>query len=323
MRDGKKFKKRIEDAIDSMLVDMSQQHVITDKPRDFRVSGAPHCALRMLLFSKSKASYSMDFYTSIGTAVHETAQKWLAVGGYKGRIFACWKALETGEIIGPCFKDEIPKSWDNYTVVYEEITINYRGLSGHVDLVVEILPGYFVVVDFKTTDLSGKKRQYPNWRNFYPASRSSIMQISTYATLLRKLFKLNIVAWSLVYVDRGKVISKPDDYHKVTVRWTPKKHKNMLEHINRACENNKLLVKLNKIIASSDSYSEEADRLLKKLVVNRPCVDEDSYNAYMDYAFYKGYTKEESEGVRNGCCVLKDYCLDSHKAAYKAVQRKL
>ena len=323
MQDGARFRQRIEDAIDSMLLDMSQQKIVRNKPKDFRVSGMPICAIRHLLFSKSSESFSMDFHTSIGTAVHETTQKWLALGGYKGRIFACWKALETGEVIGPCFKDEIPKSWNNYTVVYEEITINYKCHSGHIDLVVELLPGHFVVIDFKTTDLSGKKRKYPNWRNYYPASRSSIMQISTYATLLRVIYKLNIVAWSLVYVDRGKVITTKDDFYKVTVRWTPRKHKNMLKHINKACENNKTLVRLNNIIANNNSYSEEAVKLLKQLVINRPCTDEESYEEYMHYAFYQGFTKEESEGVRKGCCVLKDYCLDSNKAAYRAIQRKL
>lgn len=319
----KNIQKRIEDALDSMLIDMSQQKITYNKPKEFRVSGFPFCAIRNLLFTTSTDSFSMGFYTSIGTAVHETAQKWLALSGFKGKIFACWKALETGEVIGPCFKDEIPKSWDNYTVVYEEITIKYRGLSGHVDLVVEILPGYFIVVDFKTTDLSGKKRTYPNWRNYYPASRSSIMQISTYATLLRKIHNLNIVAWSLVYVDRGKVIQTKNDYHKVTVRWTPSKHKNMLRMINQACENNRTLVALNKLIAKSTGYSKAADDLLKDLVRNRPCVDDASYDAYMDYGFYSGFTKEEAEGVKKGKCVMKDHCLDSNKSCYKAVQRRL
>ena len=319
----KSKKDLLENQLDAMLVDMASQKITTNKVSDFRASSLPNCPIRSLLFTQKTDSYSMGFYTSIGTAVHETAQKWLAVGDFKGKIFSCWKALETGEVIGPCFKDEIPKSWDNYTVLYEEITIQYKGLSGHVDLVVELLPGMYVVVDFKTTGLEGKKRRGYGWQKQYPASRSSIIQISTYAALLRKIFKLNIVAWCLVYVDREKVINSPRDYHKVLRPWNSKKHKHMLELIDAACEREKPFRKLLKILNETDEFSSKAVNLLKDMVINRPCVDEESYNEWIDYKFYQGPGGKGEEGVKDGKCVMRNSCLKGNRAAYEAIKRRL
>lgn len=316
------LQKRLEDKLDSVLVDMAQQKRKYTKVPDFRVSSLPVCPLRTFLFNDKTDSYSMDFYTSIGTAVHETAQKWLSVGNFQNEIFSCWKVKETGEILGPCFKNEIPKKYDNYTIEYEEITIQYNGLSGHVDLVLEMFPGQYMVVDFKTTDLSSKKR-LPSWQKFYPASRSSIIQISTYSTLLRKLFKLNIVGWCLVYVDRGKVITKPDDYHKVMRPWTKQKHRAMLEKLDRACENDALFRRFHRIMQKSEDFNPKAVKLLKKMVVNRPCVDEESYNGWIDYKFWKGFSKNPEQGVINGQCALKKHCLSGSKACYNAVLRQL
>jgi len=316
------LQKKLEDKLDTILVDMAKQRKVYTKTSDFRVSGLPICPLRTLLYNERADSYSMDFYTSIGTAVHETAQKWLSVGNFKNNIFACWKIKETGEILGPCFKDEIPEKYSNYTIEYEEITINYRVLSGHVDLVLEIFPGQYMVVDFKTTDLDGKKRRFSTWQNQYPASRSSIIQISTYSTLLRKLFKLNIVAWCLVYVDRGKVINSKDDYYKVTRPWTKMKHRNMLEHLDRACENNARLQRLNRMLEDSDEFNPKAVKVLKQLVVNRPCVDDESYNAWMDYKFFRKAGPGEA-GVFDGQCIMKKHCLSGSKACYSALKRQL
>ena len=317
------LQKRIEDKLDTILMDMSKQRIGYSKTSDFRVSGLPMCPIRTLLFNEKGDSYGMDFYTSIGTAVHETIQKWLSLGNFQNNIFACWKVKETGEILGPCFKKDIPKEYHNYTIEYEEITITYRGLSGHVDLVIEIFPGQYMVVDFKTTDLQSKKRQFPLWQNKYPASRSSIIQISTYSTLLRKLFGLNIVAWSLVYIDRGKKIDTANDYHKVTRPWTPRKHKNMLKLINQACENDARFRKLDKLLKDSDDFNPKAVKLLKEIVINRPCVDEESYDAWMRYKFHEGWTQKEDQGVKNGKCVLKGDCLKGSKSCYNAVMKRL
>jgi hypothetical protein len=317
------FEEELNDRLDNVLIDMSTQKTTLNKTSDFRVSGLPICPIRTLLYNERSESFSMSFYTSIGTAVHETAQKWLAVGNFSDKIYSCWKAVETGEIIGPCFKKDLPKNWDNYTVEYEEITILYNGLSGHVDLVLEIMPGKFMVVDFKTTDLEGKKRRGGNWRNQYPASRSSIIQISTYSTLLREIFGLNIVAWCLVYVDRGKVIRTRNDYYKVMRPWNKTKHTHMLEMLDRACVNDKRFRKLDKLLKESTSFNEQAVKLLKKMVIERPCIDEESYNEWIDYKFYKGGGATPEAGVVKGCCELKQYCLAGSKTAYKAITRRL
>lgn len=323
---------KLEQLIDSFMLSIGSAKQPSTRQSEFRISGMPYCPIRKLLFSKpGNESFSMEFYTSIGTAVHETIQKWATVSDEaRPRIYSCWKIKETGEVIGPCFYEDIPKKYANYTIEYEEITILYNGLSGHVDLVIEILPGKFIVIDFKTSNLTRNKLREPyTWRNKYPASKSSIIQISSYSSLLTQEFGLNIVGWCLIYVDRGDVISNNESYYKVLKPWNKKKTKKFMKFIDQACANNTMLTKLNKIMDKADGYSSKAETLLNKIVKNRPCVDEHTYDSFMGLGFYKGPQTAESKkqdlerGIKEGDCVLKPFCLKSSKSCLKAVHRRL
>jgi hypothetical protein len=326
MKRHKNEKSILDGLIDAVLLDMSQGVDPTFRRKsEFRISGFPYCPIRSLLFKGDGfAQFRSEFYTSIGTAVHNTLQKYLRHGNFKDKIFACWKIVETGEIIGPCKFSDIPAKYHNYTIEYEEITINYNGLSGHVDLVIEILPGKYIVIDFKTTNLR-KTQSYREWQKYYPASRSSIMQISAYSTLLKTQFGLNIVAWCLVYIDRGDVINDARSFHKVLRPWNKKKHNQMLGWIDLSCKSNKLLQKLNKILESGKTkFSERANELLEKIIRNRPCQSEEDYAEFMDYKFYKGKSKfGEDSGVKNGDCVLLKSCLKGNKSCRKAINQHL
>lgn len=325
------MKNKINQLLDSFLVSMSQTKVPSNRKKEFRISSFPYCPIRRLIFNElANESFKMSFYTSIGTAVHETIQKWITLNpDIRDKVYACWKIVELNEVIGPCLYKDIPRKYHNYTIEYEEITITYRGLSGHVDLVIEILPGKYLIVDFKTSNLTKNKIRYPMWQNMYPASRSSIIQISSYSSLLTQEFGLDVIGWCLVYVDRGDVISQATSYHKVLKPWNKKKTKRFMKFIDKACDNNKLVLKLNKILDKSKGYSEEGNKLLKSIVKNRPCVDDKTYDEWMDYAFYKGVQTADSKkedlkrGVVNGECVLKKYCLKSDKSCLKAVSDKL
>jgi len=323
---------KLEQLIDTFMLSVGEAKKPSTRTPEFRISSMPYCPIRRLLFNKpGNDSFSMNFYTSIGTAVHETIQSWATISEEaREKIFSCWKIKETGEVVGPCFYKDIPKKYSNYTIEYEEITIKYRGLSGHVDLVLEILPNKYMLIDFKTTNLTRNKLREPyTWRNKYPASTSSIIQISSYSSLLTKEFGLNIIGWCLIYVDRGDVISHNDSYHKVMKPWNKKKTKKFMKYIDQACDNNKRFIKLNKLLDKSDRYSSKADSLLKEIVKNRPCVDETTYDEFMGKGFYRGPQTAESRkqdlsrGIKNGDCVLKPFCLKSNKSCLNAIHRKL
>lgn len=323
------MKDKLDQLIDDLLVDLADLKEDSNREAQFRISSFPYCPLRRLLFTGDyQESFSSNFYTTIGTAIHENLQRWLIKGSFKEKVFSCWRIVETGEIIGPCLYRDIPKKYSNYAIQYEEITIAYNGLSGHVDLVVELLPNTYVVIDFKSTNLGLKKRQYPagEWKNKYPASRNSIIQISCYSTLLKTLFKINVVAWCLVYIDRGDPIRNKTSFHKVLRPWNKKKHNDFLSKIDQACLNNKRLLKLNTILNTKKNYSSTARELLVKLVKNRPCTDEDSYDEWMAYGFHSyKRTKEEERrgGTKDGECVLKKQCLKGNKSCFKAVLSRL
>jgi hypothetical protein len=321
-----KLRGQLEQLIDTFMLDVASQKEPSTRLPEFRVSSFPYCPLRSLLFSGGRDnSYSMEFYTSIGTAVHESLQKWALKSSFKDKIFCCWKEVKTKKVHGPCFFRDLPKEIRKKELIYEEITIKYKGLSGHVDLVLELLPDVFVIIDFKTTDLQGKRlRHRSKWQDQYPAEHSSIIQISTYSTLLRKLFGLNVKAWCLVYVDRASAIQNSRSYYKLMRPWTKKKSKSMMKHIERACDNNAKLTSLNKIIESSDEYSPKATKLLKYLVKNRPCVDEETYNDWMYYKFKKSFKTGASASTdSSGHCILRKHCQSCSKDAYKAVLSRL
>lgn len=309
----------VDNRIDTLLVDMSKGTRPSDRAFAFRCSSLPFCPIRAFLgMDKGQESFGMDFYTGIGTAVHEVAQRWINRGNLADRVFARWKCSECSNITDPGFKpDSCPSCGCVHPAFgYEEVEITYRGLSGHVDLIYEIAPDKFVVMDFKTTNLSEAKKR-ANWQNNYPASPSSIVQIGAYCMMLRRVYGLDVVAWSLIYVDRGKAIASHKDYHKVTRPWGARKHLHMRRLVDRACANNETLNTLRSSIAAADGYSEAADQALRAVVRARPCRSDDSYRAWMAYKFHR-FSKDERT------CKFKDVCCGpSNRAVYDKILRTL
>ena len=308
------MRKEIEHHLDSIMLEAASGEVVNKVQPQFRCSSLPFCPLVNLLLDTRKESYSMDFYTSIGTAMHDLHQKWIPKTRFKDRVYGHWACKSCGQVHEG--KDGRPitmpadcRDCGPSDFTYVEVTVNYKGLSGHIDLITEISPGKFIISDWKSTDLSGKKRRYPGtWRNYYPSSKTYKVQIKTYASLLKLLWGMNVVAWCLIFVDRGKVIKTKHDYHKVLAPWNDKKTKKHMRWIDQSCASNEKLIKLREVISKSDDFSPKADRLLKHLVHNRPCTSEETYDAYMDAAWY-GDTS----------CPHKKACCKSDRASYNSI----
>lgn len=310
----------VESFINRFMVSTADLTLPNNRKPELRCSGLPFCPIRSFLeLDKHEDSFNMEFYTSIGTAVHDTHQKWLTRSTFGGRIYGEWSCTnpECNRQYPPQLQPKYCKSCKG-KLQYKEITISYTPegkastLSGHVDMVVEISSGKYIVVDFKTTDLSGKKRKYPtDWRDKYPSSPSYIVQISSYATLLRETLGLNIVATVLVFVDRANPIKRASDFYAYVKPWDENRHYKMLKWINLACSNHRKLRRLNRIINNSDFFSLKAMRSLQSMIATRPCTTPRSYSVYMEKKFYRGG------------CELKDACLESDKKVFKAVLEKI
>src|SRR5690606_23285463 len=114
----------------------------------------------------------------------------------------------------------------------------YKNLSGHVDLLYHVGDNKYLLIDFKTTDLSAKRNK-GGWEKGFKPSPNYFVQIRSYATLLRELFGYNIIGWSLVFVDRAKPIKEARDFHKIVRPWKKHNHELYLKLINRSCRNAK------------------------------------------------------------------------------------
>lgn len=305
----------VEEDISRLLVDASKLELPSSRKQEFRCSSLPFCPIRTFLgLSKGEDSYRMDHYTISGTALHELMQKWLprTLQGSR-RSFGAWKCEDCTLHIEPCLKPrECPKC-KGRRLKYEEVLISFKGLSGHVDYLYEWSKGQFVIIDFKSTSLMYTRNKYPNsWREQYPPSRKYIVQIKSYACLLREQYGLNITAVMLVFIDRSRPIESEKDFHIVTSDWNEVKHDKLMKKLNRAIEHNNLLLRLQRRVEASEEFSEQALNTLTKMVNDRPCKSENSWKAWMRYGFW---------GNRE-CEMLKS-CCSSDKQAMKAVLKKI
>lgn len=302
---------RIENFIDSALVDLGKLTAPSTRKQEFRCSSLPFCPIRSAFLDSSEESFRKSFYVEIGTVVHKVVQIWLARGMAANDMYGIWKRVSDGcETKIPMLRPKAVKLLGTEDIVYEEVTIKWRNLSGHVDLITHIGNNEYVVWDFKTTDIASKRR-FAGWQKTFKTSPNYFIQIRSYAALLRKLFGINIVAWGLIIVDRDKPIESTKDYHKIIKPWKIHNHKKQMRLLNSANDNYLLFDEFRQIMARSKEYNPEAVKLLKEMIINRPCIDDESYNEWMDYAFYKGE------------CEFKEACLKSNKAVLRRIEEIL
>lgn len=130
----------------------------------------------------------MHYYVNVGHSVHHTMQRYLSLGGQFLADYQCvvckkWHRMSHTSI---CCK----KPCD-----YHELTINYKGIVGHIDGVVKI-NGRYYIIDFKTTSVSGAKAKLKKPGAGY------VRQITAYAYLIWKQYKIRVAGVMLVFIPR-------------------------------------------------------------------------------------------------------------------------
>lgn len=115
------------------------------------------------------------YYTSVGTTVHEVMQKAMSIDNES--ILGNWKCAECGKT--SLFSTV--KSCCGFPMDYEEISVNYKGIQGHIDTVFITKTGLWIV-DYKTTSLKARdsKSKDPG-----PAYKE---QLISYATLVERQY---------------------------------------------------------------------------------------------------------------------------------------
>lgn len=267
------------------MMDHVLQHVENEPARhEWRVSSFPICGLLHLLKQikdePRPKPYSMDFFTSVGTAVHETIQYHLTnapkTGGLMVGNFECkrcgWKT-ETPEgqrrprVCGNC---------QNEKLHYIEIDFAAHGISGHLDGLIETQTRR-IALEFKTT--SGPNVEDPT--KWLPYSKH-FFQIETYCFLLGYLYRKPPTHYTIIYVNRdGSFQPNPSGtripYYSFTYKITPEMMNRRRQEFGRTFKAREVV---NHILKNPTRGA------LSALSDLRPCKSEEDYVKNMKPAFF-------------------------------------
>lgn len=178
---------------DAMDMHLARPGDIT-RIKSLRPSQLPFCPVNFFTrVAKFGALQVMDmggsFYTSVGTAVHDVVQTYLAPSG---KFLATWKCRHCGK------KREVSMRHEccEFQMDYHEISINYKGVVGHIDAVFKDHKGRYWILDFKTTSVKGVAGKIKNPGRVY------IEQIETYALYLWLQHGIKVEGVMLMFIKR-------------------------------------------------------------------------------------------------------------------------
>lgn len=200
------------------------REVFVSKPGDItrllslRPSQLPFCPAKTFINAASRGAvmtqdFRSSFYTSVGTAVHEVLQTYL---GKSGRFLADWECKCCGKWNRLSHKNECC----DLEMQYHEVTINYRGVVGHIDGIYRDSKGRYWIVDFKTASVAGVKSKRTSPGKVY------IEQVETYANCLYRQHGIRCEGVTLFFVPRDNpnnptvwtYVMDDDDYSRVVRR---------------------------------------------------------------------------------------------------------
>jgi hypothetical protein len=301
---------------------------------EFRASSFPFCPILFALQpSNGRSLLQSDFYFTQGTAMHELVQGWASIVADQAvaakiarkadptlpkpdnqwpKLYGDWRCVDCNRYLRSqtyptkeCQCRNTKGRW-----VYEELTIEWAytdtdgkthaKLSGHVDCVLQTKYGKFIVVDFKTTDMAFDQKA----ENRFPY-KTNIEQIKVYCALLRETYNLDIVGWSLVYLDRSKPPTTPLTRVTTIKQWTPKDHKKQMGKLVWASKSAALAQVIQKKLRAGEQPTKED---WNPIVECRPCP-----------ANYESYMQSKFKYDTPAACPNLDICSGSDKKCTKGV----
>lgn len=208
---------------------------------EFRPSSFPSCPvlnwMRLYRFkslghNENHHYFGMEYYTSVGTIVHEKIQYFM---GWTGKVWGHWKcinhtckegikAADLRDAAGKVIREGKPTrkhSFDNICpcckepMLYIEFTIKYKGVTGHIDGIMRLDNGKWVIFDYKTTSL--KKAVAGNL-----PEKKHLTQLPFYTYVMEKKYAkkygMKISEFSLIYIPRDN----PFQFYEYREKWTDK-----------------------------------------------------------------------------------------------------
>lgn len=308
------FKDAKAKQIENIFLKALNTKTISPYKPEIRISKLPMCglmhAMEMLKYAKGERKEEElkdSYYTNIGNAVHEFYQTLLPKSDVKNLVFGDWKCSDCAKIVyEKCTTPDsliCPHCKKNHeTIKYEEISLIYRGITGHVDMIFKNEDGTYTLVDFKTT--SAYSIAEPKYLP-YP---KHIMQIETYAFMLLHQFKIKISNYFIVYVSRDK-----NDGGKTLTNTRPIGADITKRILDRR------QAQLDQIVYSrgliKKLFKEPTVEVLKELDDNRPCHTVHDYENSKTGLTHGFFGSEE--------CPFKDNCTNGKKKKFTQAARTL
>lgn len=206
---------------------------------EFRPSSFPQCPIINYLkkvwydelgYNIDERSATMDYYCDVGTVVHETVQFHMGDSGVQHGHYRCinpkckhgkagqntldaaGNITKAGKLTRKnTVKNRCPKCKER--MFYEELTVKYRGIKGHVDGVIKMPDGRYWIIDYKTSSMKKiMKGSYPEKKHLY--------QLPVYAYILGKKYGFEIAGFSLIYIPRDMPFAFYEYAEKWSKKWT-------------------------------------------------------------------------------------------------------
>lgn len=253
------------------------------KEPGLRASAVPFCPILNMAQSLAavkepvqKVDYAGQFYTGIGTVVHTHWQASIVDHPMLGEhVFGNWVCQGCGKEVSKTFR---PRPCDCHYPWwrYKELSLRYRSLTGHCDMLFRDPDDGWTLLDLKTATTHHVEKTKT-------AKPPHILQIRCYAYLLEKEYDIEIRRVALVYQAR--------EYHAkfipVSVVWDDHQRARIKRKLDYWCDNYSL---------ARAALRGEAP--LRQVAQARPCHTLEDYDREMAAAFY--FTTCQFRGV---CCV--------------------
>jgi hypothetical protein len=287
---------------------------------ELRISKLPYCGLvdlNELIDAKPRLDpYSMRFYTSQGTALHENIQNSFAYDSTYGDIvIGRWKCKRCQFIcqeVGPLPHEGIcPNCRPNVpTLEYHELDFWYRDkISGHLDQLTRDRKGNYAAWEYKTTG----EYNVHNPEKYLPYPKH-IGQIETYCGLLWRQYKILPKVFFIVYLNRNKVQQDDTQTEEFTVfafKITKANLRKRLAHLDSMVDSDIVIQKILK-----DPSKEH----IKELEELRPCRSRADYDGFMAHHFFGA---EQCPFVEGETCFLKRKGLtEAGNRAHRELNRR-
>lgn len=190
---SKKFEDYLYNCMKNAFNEVFLEKIDLTRMMDLHPSQLPFCAYKFLIgyinYKDLQPHYlSSDITLNIGTVIHNLLEKYMTCN--KG-LFGEWYCPKCFKKIGLSL---YPKEKCCRFYKYREISINYKGIVGHIDTVIKDENSDYWIVDYKTTTKSKLSEKAKDPGLTYK------LQIFTYALCMQLQYGIKIKGVCLMFI---------------------------------------------------------------------------------------------------------------------------